>query len=51
MFFYGVVLCAGGMGFIGYLEFVSQGAYGEMGATFANLMVGFLSAIVNESLF
>ncbi len=48
MFFYGVVLCVGGLGFIGYLELVSQFAYGEMGATFANVMVGFLSAIIDN---
>jgi len=48
MFFYGVVVCVGGLGFIGYLELVSQFAYGEMGPTFANIMVGFLSAIVDN---
>ena len=48
MFFYGVVLCVGGLGFIGYLELVSQIAFGQMGPTFANVMVGFLSAIVDN---
>jgi NhaD family Na+/H+ antiporter len=48
MFFYGVVLCVGGLGFIGYLELVSQIAYVQMGPTFANVMVGFLSAIVDN---
>jgi len=48
LFFYGVVLCVGGLGFIGYLELVSQAMYVEMGSTFANVMVGVLSAIVDN---
>jgi len=48
MFFYGVVLCVGGLGFIGYLDFVSHFAYGELGATTANVLVGILSAIVDN---
>ncbi len=48
LFFYGVVLCVGGLGFIGYLELVSALAYVDIGATFANTMVGILSAIVDN---
>ncbi|MGB5835044.1 MAG: sodium:proton antiporter NhaD [Thiohalocapsa sp.] len=48
LFFYGVILCVGGLGFIGYLELVSQFAYIDVGPTFANTMVGFLSAIVDN---
>ena len=48
LFFYGVVLCVGGLGFIGYLELVSQAMYVEMGPTFANVMVDVLSAIVDN---
>jgi NhaD family Na+/H+ antiporter len=48
LFFYGVILCVGGLGYIGYLELVSQFAYGDVGPTFANVMVGFLSAIVDN---
>jgi NhaD family Na+/H+ antiporter len=48
LFFYGVILCVGGLGFIGYLELVSLFAYGDVGPTFANTMVGFLSAIVDN---
>ena len=48
LFFYGVILCVGGLGFIGYLELVSSVAYGDLGATFANFMVGVLSAIVDN---
>jgi Na+/H+ antiporter NhaD/arsenite permease-like protein len=48
LFFYGVVLCVGGLGFIGYLELVSQLMYIDMGPTFANVMVGILSAVVDN---
>jgi len=48
MFFYGVILCVGGLGFIGYLGLTSQMIYGEWGATTANVMVGILSAIVDN---
>ncbi len=48
MFFYGVILCVGGLGFIGYLGSVSQVMYEGWGATPANIMVGFLSAIVDN---
>ncbi len=47
-FFYGVVLCVGGLGFIGYLAMVSEVMYNSWGATNANIVVGFLSAIVDN---
>jgi NhaD family Na+/H+ antiporter len=48
LFFYGVVLCVGGLGFIGYLGLASQVMYVDWGATPANVMVGVLSAIVDN---
>jgi len=48
LFFYGIVMCVGGLGFIGYLELVSSMMYVDMGPTFANVMIGFLSAIVDN---
>lgn len=48
MFFYGVILCVGGLGAIGYLETLSLVAYGDFGATQANIAVGVLSAIVDN---
>ncbi|HUT41731.1 MAG TPA: sodium:proton antiporter NhaD [Gammaproteobacteria bacterium] len=48
LFFYGVVLCVGGLGFIGYLGLLSNMMYVDMGPTFANVMVGLLSAIVDN---
>lgn len=48
LFFYGVVLCVGGLGTIGYLALTSEVMYTQMGPTFANVMVGILSAIVDN---
>lgn len=47
-FFYGVVLCVGGLGFLGYLAMVSEIMYSDWGATNANIAVGVLSAIVDN---
>jgi NhaD family Na+/H+ antiporter len=48
MFFYGVILCVGGLGFIGYLATVSQVMYTDLGPTSANVIVGVLSAIIDN---
>lgn len=48
MFFYGIILCVGGLGSLGYLALVSELMYGGLGATNANILVGFLSAIVDN---
>jgi len=48
MFFYGVILCVGGLGTIGYLGLASEWMYVGMGATVANILVGILSAIVDN---
>lgn len=47
-FFYGIVLCVGGLGFIGYLAMASEVMYMEWGATYANVAVGVLSAVVDN---
>ncbi len=47
-FFYGVVLCVGGLGFLGYLSMASEMMYSQWGATTANITVGVLSAIVDN---
>ena len=44
LFFYGVVLCVGGLGFIGCLGLLSGIIYVDMGPTFANASVGIISA-------
>ncbi|WP_372882109.1 sodium:proton antiporter NhaD [Psychromonas sp.] len=48
LFFYGVVVCVGGLGFIGYLGMVSEAMYTNWDATYANVTVGVLSAIVDN---
>ncbi|MEM7707555.1 MAG: sodium:proton antiporter NhaD [Pseudomonadota bacterium] len=48
LFFFGVIMCVGGLGFIGYLELASQAMYGQLGPTIANALVGVLSAIVDN---
>lgn len=48
LFFYGVVLCVGGLGFIGYLAVASEVMYNQWDATSANVAVGVLSAIVDN---
>lgn len=47
-FFYGVVICVGGLGFLGYLTVVSQTIYGGWGATNANITIGLISAVVDN---
>ncbi len=47
-FFYGVVLCVGGLGFLGYLSLASEMMYSGWGATNANIAIGVLSAIVDN---
>jgi Na+/H+ antiporter NhaD/arsenite permease-like protein len=48
MFFYGVILCVGGLGTIGYLSGLSHVMYTDLGPTGANTLVGLLSAIVDN---
>jgi len=48
LFFFGVILSVGGLGFIGYLTLVSDYLYIGLGATYANILVGILSAIVDN---
>ena len=48
MFFYGVVLCVGGLNTIGYLSLLSHSMYVDLGPTGANVFVGILSAIVDN---
>ena len=47
-FFYGVILAVGGLGFIGYLGMASEFIYGDLGPTTANILVGLMSAIVDN---
>ena len=48
LFFFGVIMCVGGLGFIGYLDYLSTYLYGQLGPTIANVMVGVISALVDN---
>ncbi|MEB3222264.1 MAG: sodium:proton antiporter NhaD [Candidatus Sericytochromatia bacterium] len=48
MFFYGVIMAVGGLGTLGYLALVSSALYGGLGATWANVLIGLLSAVVDN---
>jgi Na+/H+ antiporter NhaD/arsenite permease-like protein len=48
MFFYGIILCVGGLGTLGYLGLVSELMYVDLGTTNANILVGVLSAIIDN---
>jgi Na+/H+ antiporter NhaD/arsenite permease-like protein len=48
LFFYGVLMCVGGLATLGFLELVSTGMYGGLGPTWANILLGTLSAIVDN---
>ena len=47
-FFFGVVFAVGGLGYIGYLELLSGAMYDGLGPTTANVLVGVMSAIVDN---
>lgn len=47
-FFFGVIMCVGALGFIGYLGMASVYMYDELGPTVANTLVGILSAFVDN---
>lgn len=48
LFFFGVIIAVSGLGMIGYLEMASEFMYTDLGATNANILVGILSAIVDN---
>jgi len=48
MFFYGIIVCVGGLAQIGYLAGLSEILYGQYGATIANIAIGVISSIVDN---
>ena len=48
MFFYGIILCVGGLGALGYLAAISDFFYTDLGPTTANILVGVLSALIDN---
>lgn len=48
LFFYGVILCVGGLATFGYMELLADLSYSRMGPTVANILVGVVSAVVDN---
>ena len=48
LFFYGIVMCVGGLGFLGYLNLMSEMLYGNWPPTFANVFLGVISAVIDN---
>lgn len=48
LFFYGAMMGIGGLGFIGYLDNVSQLLFGQFSPTLANILIGLSSAFVDN---
>ena len=49
MFLYGVMASISGLAAVGYLEIVSSSFYGQMGPTNASILLGLLSAFIDNS--
>ena len=48
LFFFGVVFAVGGLRYLGYLSLASEAIYEQLGPTSANLIVGVMSAIIDN---
>lgn len=48
LFFFGVIFSVAGLAYIGYLQVTAEWLYGGLGATFANILIGILSAVVDN---
>ncbi len=48
LFFYGVIMCVGALGTLGWLTLASHFTYGTLGPTTANVLVGLLSSVVDN---
>ena len=48
LFFFGIIFAVGGLGVLGYLGLASELLYTDLGSTAANVIIGVLSAIVDN---
>ncbi len=48
LFFFGIIFAVGGLGVLGYLAVASEFLYTDLGSTPANIIIGALSAIVDN---
>jgi Na+/H+ antiporter NhaD/arsenite permease-like protein len=48
LFFFGIIFAVGGLGVLGYLALASELLYTDLGPTYANVIIGVLSAVVDN---
>jgi Na+/H+ antiporter NhaD/arsenite permease-like protein len=48
LFFFGIIFAVGGLGVLGYLALASELLYTDLGPTYANVIIGALSAVVDN---
>ncbi len=48
LFFFGVIFCISGLGYLGYLELLSNSLYGEIGVNAANIFIGAASSLIDN---
>jgi NhaD family Na+/H+ antiporter len=48
LFFYGVVVCVGGLGYMGYLALLSELLFAQWDPTYANVLLGIVSALIDN---
>ena len=48
LFFFGIIFAVGGLGVLGYLGLASELLYTDLGSTYANVIIGALSAVVDN---
>ena len=48
LFFFGIIFAVGGLGVLGYLALASELLYTDLGSTYANVILGALSAVIDN---
>lgn len=48
LFFFGIIFAVGGLGVLGYLSLASEFLYTDLGPTYANVIIGVLSSIIDN---
>jgi len=48
LFFFGVIMCVGALGFCGYLALGSEFFYGNLGPTTTNILIGLISSVLDN---
>jgi Na+/H+ antiporter NhaD/arsenite permease-like protein len=48
LFFFGIIFAVGGLGVLGYLALASEALYVDLGPTYANVIIGAFSAVIDN---